>query len=343
MPCTSYAKSDTLIVGCSVSPPFIIENDKGELSGISVWLWNAVAEDMGIKYKYEVFELQVLIDKIQNSQVDVSINPLSITSERMQKFYFSSPFFASNSTVLINRESAWTKGMAFLKSIFSVNFFRVIGAMMVVILFFGTLTWLFERKDKASDFEHGLKGLWSGFWWSAVTMTTVGYGDKSPKTVGGRIVALIWMFTAIITISGFTAGIASSLTVNQLSSSIISLDNLKSEKIGTVDKSATQKYLKSNFFKNVKGFSDIQSGVEALEREEVKAFLYDEPILTYLVKSKEKTELEILSIKFDKQFYAFAISPKSKDLREKISQSITSISETNKWSVVLSEYGLEHF
>ncbi|MGO2102628.1 MAG: ion channel [Psychroflexus halocasei] len=44
-------------------------------------------------------------------------------------------------------------------------------------------------------------------------MTTVGYGDKSPLSLGGRIVGLIWMFMAVIILSSLTAGIASALTV----------------------------------------------------------------------------------------------------------------------------------
>ena len=40
----------------------------------------------------------------------------------------------------------------------------------------------------------------SAFWWAAVTMTTVGYGDKTPVTTGGRIVGLVWMFTSVIVI-----------------------------------------------------------------------------------------------------------------------------------------------
>jgi voltage-gated potassium channel len=37
----------------------------------------------------------------------------------------------------------------------------------------------------------------SGVWWSIVTLTTVGYGDISPSTTGGRILAVLIMFFGI--------------------------------------------------------------------------------------------------------------------------------------------------
>ncbi|MBD1372259.1 potassium channel family protein [Hazenella sp. IB182357] len=46
-------------------------------------------------------------------------------------------------------------------------------------------------------------------WWVVVTTTTVGYGDISPVTLGGRIIAVVLMFTGIGLIGSFTAGIAS--------------------------------------------------------------------------------------------------------------------------------------
>jgi len=46
-------------------------------------------------------------------------------------------------------------------------------------------------------------------WWSVVTATTVGYGDLSPVTAEGRVIAVLLMLTGIGVIGIFTATIAS--------------------------------------------------------------------------------------------------------------------------------------
>ncbi len=43
------------------------------------------------------------------------------------------------------------------------------------------------------------------FWWAVVTLTSLGYGDIYPVTVGGRIVAMFLMFFGVILI-GVIAG-----------------------------------------------------------------------------------------------------------------------------------------
>lgn len=60
-------------------------------------------------------------------------------------------------------------------------------------LLFGTVGVMVFEKGNNPGFQH----LGDGLWWCVVTLTTVGYGDISPKTPGGKIVAGIIMFIGL--------------------------------------------------------------------------------------------------------------------------------------------------
>jgi voltage-gated potassium channel len=49
---------------------------------------------------------------------------------------------------------------------------------------------------------------WDGVWWAIVTVTTVGYGDITPKTTAGRVIAIFVMLGGIGFIAVLTAAIA---------------------------------------------------------------------------------------------------------------------------------------
>jgi len=70
------------------------------------------------------------------------------------------------------------------------------------------------------SFENGIntafENLWDSFWYSIVTITTVGYGDKTPITFGGKIVGLLLMGMGVIVMAAVTGQIASFLVEQQM-------------------------------------------------------------------------------------------------------------------------------
>ncbi len=58
--------------------------------------------------------------------------------------------------------------------------------------------------------------LGDAIWWAVVTLTTVGYGDVTPRTFGGRVVGVVLMLSGVVLLSLVTASIASVLVERRI-------------------------------------------------------------------------------------------------------------------------------
>ena len=95
-------------------------------------------------------------------------------------------------------------------SIASVFFLNFVCFLFLCSIVFGHLIWLAEREENDVEFPRDYwNGIDDALWWSWVTVTTVGYGDKSPKTPTGRVVGFIWMLIGISLISILTGHMVS--------------------------------------------------------------------------------------------------------------------------------------
>ncbi|MFJ2741188.1 potassium channel family protein [Streptomyces sp. NPDC087440] len=80
-----------------------------------------------------------------------------------------------------------------------------VGGSVVGLLMFGSLAVLEVERDAPGG---NIKTLGDAVWWSFTTMTTVGYGDHSPTTGLGRLIAVGLMLSGIALLGVVTANIA---------------------------------------------------------------------------------------------------------------------------------------
>ena len=77
---------------------------------------------------------------------------------------------------------------------------------LVGLMAYGTLGFYFFEQDAALAGQGVFQAINTAAWWSVVTMTTVGYGDFSPATFGGRWLVGVPLMVVGIGILGFAIG-----------------------------------------------------------------------------------------------------------------------------------------
>ena len=82
-----------------------------------------------------------------------------------------------------------------------------VALMVLLLILCGSLAfWVFEPKVSFAD----------SLWWAVVTSTTVGYGDISPATFGGRMVGVLLMLSGIGFLGILTATVAGIFVENRI-------------------------------------------------------------------------------------------------------------------------------
>ena len=326
-------KNKVLIIGIKEAEPFSFKDFSGEWQGITVDLWKGIANELELKYSFEEATLANMLDGVAKGKFDVAIGALTITAKREKSLDFTHPFYATGLSIAVRDESVGI--LQILKSFFSFEFVLAISILLLCLFIAGFLVWLFER-HKNEEFK-GLGGLGTSFWWSAVTMTTVGYGDKTPHTFGGRTIALIWMFTSLITISGIIAMIASAFTVERLQTKVSNPGDLPNVKVATVLDSSSEEYLLEKQMP-YNSYKNLSAALVALNKSEVDAIVYDQPLLKFLVHNNSQFDnLIVLPHTFDFQQYALALGINS-NLREPINRTLVEMISGKAWEDLLLSY-----
>ncbi|MEQ8352012.1 MAG: transporter substrate-binding domain-containing protein [Leptospiraceae bacterium] len=278
-----------LRVGYGGSQPFI-DTSRETASGVAVDIWQEANRKTGFRSKQVATgSVSEMLSLLESGRIDVVVGPISITEERYQKFGFTHPFYVTSPAILTNRSdtSFWKMIQPFLSGPFLIGVTTLLGLLLIV----GAIIWTVENKANDAWSRDPIKGIGQGIWFAIVTFTTVGYGDLVPVGKRGRVLAGIWMVTAMITASSLTAGIASAFTLFQLQHAAIQgPSDLTGRTVAVIPGSSGEDFAR-RYSRRIRSVEDVDQAVDLVRKGEVDAFVYDYPVLNHLLDSEPDLRL----------------------------------------------------
>eukprot|EP00960_Hanusia_phi_P031053 749047-Hanusia_phi.AAC.1 len=124
---------------------------------------------------------------------------------------------------------------AILMLLISPSFINFIVFCYFVMVVVGHIFWWVERRQNPDIFhESYVDGVMDGLWFSIVTVTSVGYGDKAPRTGLGKNLTVIWMFLGMLCYGVFSSGVSEQINVAAKENSIKSVYDLSTFQVGVL-------------------------------------------------------------------------------------------------------------
>ncbi|MGI6450453.1 MAG: amino acid ABC transporter substrate-binding protein [Desulfitobacteriia bacterium] len=86
-------------------PPMGFRDDKGEIVGFDIDMAKKAAEKMGVDVKFQPCVWSGIIMELNNKNIDVVWNGMTITAERQAQINFSKPYLANRQIVIVTKDS----------------------------------------------------------------------------------------------------------------------------------------------------------------------------------------------------------------------------------------------
>ncbi len=298
-----------LKIGVFDRPPFALKDEDGRWSGLGVDLWEKIADDLNLSFDYVEVPFDDLIPQLAKGDLDIVVGELGVSAEREKLIDFTQPYLTSSSAVAVSPHSQGPLWKDVTVKLAQHGVGLILLIMLVTLIVFSFLLWFAERRVQRGHFSgRPIHGLGSAIWFAAVTMTTVGYGDKTPQTPLGRMLAFLWMFSGILLVGAFTGAIASSFTLSGLHANVTRVGDLIRYQNGVQEGSLSQDVL-NNLGVPAQRFPSAEAGLAALEHNRITAFVATDATLRYLNQHKFDGRFEIVTLPTTHVSFAMATRP----------------------------------
>ena len=323
------AVEGTLTVAARPLAPFVIY-DNHTYSGFEVELVRLLAAKLGMSVEiHAVDTVAKQIDDIARGAARLGLGGVAITESREEVIDFSLPVLDSGLTILTTTEDSRgvdDRIVSFFDAVVSSDLPWLLVVFGVAVLVCAHMIWWLERHSNPDFAVPYRRGIWDSFYWSVVTMSTVGYGDKVARGTRGRMLALVWIALGTLVFASFTAAIASSLAVSELRSGISGPSDLPGHRVATVAHSAAETYLPTIGVGPV--LVDRIDEAYLLLGDEVEAVVFDASVLRFHAAREGAGEVATVGTEFQRVQYGLMLSEDDPELRERINIALLDLIES---------------
>ena len=326
----AFAQTDqqTLRVATRVLPPLVTQ-ENGELGGFSIELWNTIAERLRVRTSFRVEpDVRSLLAAVKSGQADLGIAAISITADRDRDFDFSQPMLDGGLQILVRGSGDSGSAnplMDLLRLLFSRTILIWLGIAFLLTIIPAHILWYLERGKKGGIVpdKNYIPGIYHALWWAGGTLAA--QAEEMPRHWLARIMALVWMFVAVVFIAFYTAQLTAALTVQRIQGEIRGPEDLPGKQVAATAGSTSATYLSQQRAK-VTEFASISEAYKALADRKVDAVVFDAPVLQYYSAHDGKGATDVVGPVFRKEDYGIAFQQGS-PWRKRVDGALLSLRE----------------
>ena len=305
-------------------PPFSYETSDKEYEGLSIKLWELVADELNLKYKYVVLDTTYngLVQAVYDKQVDVVVAPLSVTYKRLQFIDYARPYFMNNIGLAISSKQQ-SDVKQYVNTV--IKFIQIVSfGVCLFALLLGPCLWFIEKSHITKDeFNSKKNGLACCVWGAAAIF--LGHSFYQPKSTRGRLLMNGSFCVSLIFMIGMIAFEISTgvQMASKDASSLGSLKELKGKEIAIEKGSFVIDVAKGLGAKPVVVGNSLE-GLQLISKGEAFGFMGDFFLMQYVYEKHGIQNVEMSPFNIANDEYAFALS-KGDPLKKRINKALIKI------------------
>jgi hypothetical protein len=282
----------------TLTSSLFVGKEKDTVMGYDSQLREKLFPKLGFAFNLSVYPTySTLVTATSRRECDVGFAPFVRSSERLSCdttksisddnncIEFALRYYTGGCGMFFSTDS-FLKQQSTLKLIIQPDMMNKLFLLLLIIVVAGHIIWFIESRYNNADFAHDYRdGIDDGIWWALITVSTVGYGDKYPRSAPGRLFTCVLVLAGIVVYAVFAGTAAAAL------STVPILPTTYSEFRTAGVKVCSLSFYNKNILKKLHSFPDrllvagegnadsLLTCMEKLRRKEVQAVYYDLPFI----------------------------------------------------------------